>query len=232
MQVVLASECISPSPSRTLKSVFVPEFFSFVFLLSEGHNSYVYLSICQDNIRTTYFSTATSPSILVLATLALRGYHLHVVLIGLSSSHNIRDITTLQLRGDVSSSDFTFNLFSSLTVYDVPAVTADDVRIYLVGYILCIISCHICQNIFDRIDIMYYKLPYISGDTLPLKTLVLYIYWSRDTMQYNQQLYAIYYCKSFFQSLIGIASPCCTSTPLIDEVGVACPSGRNNDTRD
>jgi hypothetical protein len=29
---------------------------------------------------------------------------------------------------------------------------------------------------------MYYKLPYISGGTLPLKTLVLYIYWPRDTM--------------------------------------------------
>jgi hypothetical protein len=31
MQVVLTSECLSPSPSRTLKSVFVPEFFFFCF---------------------------------------------------------------------------------------------------------------------------------------------------------------------------------------------------------
>jgi hypothetical protein len=28
--------------------------------------------------------------------------------------------------------------------------------VYLVGYILCIIDYHICQNIFSRIDIMFY----------------------------------------------------------------------------
>jgi hypothetical protein len=32
----------------------------------------------------------------------------------------------------------------------------------------------------------------------------------------------------FFQSLIGIVSPCHTSTPPIDEVAVACPPSRNN----
>jgi hypothetical protein len=47
-----------------------------------------------------------------------------VVLAGLYSSHSIHAITTLQLRGDVSSSDFTFDLFSSLTVCGAPAVTA------------------------------------------------------------------------------------------------------------
>jgi hypothetical protein len=57
-------------------------------------------------------------------TSAIRGYHLHVVLTGFYSSHSIRAITTLQLRGDVSSSDFTFDLFSSLTVCGAPAVTA------------------------------------------------------------------------------------------------------------
>jgi hypothetical protein len=56
------------------------------------------------------------------------------------------------------------------------------VRVYLVGYILCIIDCHICRDIFGRIDIMYYRLPYVSGRVLPLKTLVLYIYRSRGTM--------------------------------------------------
>jgi hypothetical protein len=66
------------------------------------------------------------------------------------------------------------------------------IRVYLVGYIFCIIDCHICQDIFGRIDIMYYRLPYVSRGVLPLKTLVLYIYRSRGTMQYNQQLYAIY----------------------------------------
>jgi hypothetical protein len=60
------------------------------------------------------------------------------------------------------------------------------VREYLVGYILCIISCHICRDIFGRIDIMYCKLPYVSRSVLPLKTLVLYIYRPRGTMQYNQ----------------------------------------------
>jgi hypothetical protein len=40
---------------------------------------------------------------------------------------------------------------------------------------------------------MYCRLTYVSRDALPLKTLVLYIYQSRDTMKYNQQLYTIYY---------------------------------------
>jgi hypothetical protein len=39
---------------------------------------------------------------------------------------------------------------------------------------------------------MYCRLPYVSRGALPLKTLVLYIYRRRDTMQINQQLYAIY----------------------------------------
>jgi hypothetical protein len=36
------------------------------------------------------------------------------------------------------------------------------IRIYLIRYILCLIECHICQNIFGRIDIMYCRLPYVS----------------------------------------------------------------------
>jgi hypothetical protein len=39
---------------------------------------------------------------------------------------------------------------------------------------------------------MYCRLPYVSRGALPLKTLVLYIYRPRGTMQYNQQSYAIY----------------------------------------
>jgi hypothetical protein len=39
---------------------------------------------------------------------------------------------------------------------------------------------------------MYRRLPYVSGGALPFKTLVLYIYRSRGTMQYKQLLYAIY----------------------------------------
>jgi hypothetical protein len=98
MQAVLALECLSPLPSRTLRPVFI-----------------------QDDVRTAQFSMATTTS---TSTSATRGYHLHVVLAGFYSSHNIRAITTLQLRGDVSSSDFTFDLFSSLTVCGAPAVTA------------------------------------------------------------------------------------------------------------
>jgi hypothetical protein len=33
-------------------------------------------------------------------------------------------------------------------------VMMDDLRVYLIGYILYIIDCHICQDIFDMIDIM------------------------------------------------------------------------------
>jgi hypothetical protein len=42
--------------------------------------------------------------------------------------------------GDVRSSDSTFDLFSSLTICGAPAVTAGGVRVYLVGYIFCIID--------------------------------------------------------------------------------------------
>jgi hypothetical protein len=62
----------------------------------------------------------------------------------------------------------------------------DTVRVYLVDYIFCIIDCHIYRDIFGRIDIMYYRLSYVSRGVLPLKTLVLYIYRPRDIIQYNQ----------------------------------------------
>jgi hypothetical protein len=54
--------------------------------------------------------------------------------------------------------------------------TVGGVRVYLVGYIFCIIDYHICRDIFGRIDIMYCSLPYVSRGVLPLKTLVPYIY--------------------------------------------------------
>jgi hypothetical protein len=76
MQAVLAPERLSPLPSRTLRSVFV-----------------------QDDSRTAQFSMATATSTSISATSAIRGYHLHVVLTGFYSSHSIRAITTLQLRG-------------------------------------------------------------------------------------------------------------------------------------
>jgi hypothetical protein len=47
---------------------------------------------------------------------------------------------------------------------------------------------------------MYCRLSYVSRDGLPLKTVVLYIYRLRGTMQYNQQLYTIYSSNTIFQS--------------------------------
>jgi hypothetical protein len=37
------------------------------------------------------------------------------------------------------------------------------VRVYLVGYIFCIIDYHICQDIFGRLYILYNRLLYMSG---------------------------------------------------------------------
>jgi hypothetical protein len=61
------------------------------------------------------------------------------------------------------------------------------VRVYLVGYIFCIIDCHICRDIFGKIDIIYYRLSYVYRGALPLKTLILYIYLPRGTMQLGTQ---------------------------------------------
>jgi hypothetical protein len=62
---------------------------------------------------------------------------------------------------------------------------ATPVRVYLIGYIFCIIDCHICHDIFGRIDIIYCRLLYVSKCNLSLKTLILYIYRPRDIIQYN-----------------------------------------------
>jgi hypothetical protein len=37
------------------------------------------------------------------------------------------------------------------------------VRVYLLGYILCIIDYHICRDIFDKLYILYNRLPYMLG---------------------------------------------------------------------
>jgi hypothetical protein len=37
------------------------------------------------------------------------------------------------------------------------------VRVYLIGYIFCIIDYHICRNIFGRLYILYNRLLYMSG---------------------------------------------------------------------
>jgi hypothetical protein len=49
---------------------------------------------------------------------------------------------------------------------------------------------------------MYYRLPYVFGCLLLLKTLILYIYRLRDIMQYNQQLYVIQYSVAHFSPTV------------------------------
>jgi serine/threonine protein kinase len=51
---------------------------------------------------------------------------------------------------------------------------------------------------------MYCTLSYVSRVVLPLKTLVLYIYRPRGTIQYNQQLYVIYSSNKFDTDLVAI----------------------------
>jgi hypothetical protein len=63
----------------------------------------------------TTSTSATSPS---------RGYRLLGAHTGLYSSHNIRTITTLRLRGDFNPSARTFGLYSSLIVCGAPVATA------------------------------------------------------------------------------------------------------------
>jgi hypothetical protein len=75
--------------------------------------------------------------------------------------------------GDVSSLNYTFDMFSRFTIYGALAVTMRDVTIYLISYIFRIIDYYICQNIFNRIYILY--IVDVSGDNLLLKTIILYI---------------------------------------------------------
>jgi hypothetical protein len=161
MHTMLAPERLSPLPSHTLRPVFVQDFlFFFSFSFSVGHNSSMYLSAHQDDVSIMHFSTTMTTSILTSATLTLRGYCMYVVLVGFYSSYNICAIMMLQLWWDVNSLDSTFDLVSSLTVCGAPTVTAGDVRVYMVDYILCIIDCLICRDIFGRIIlcIVYYHM--------------------------------------------------------------------------
>jgi hypothetical protein len=136
MQVVLAPECLLPSPSRTLRPVFVQKFF-----FGGTQLLYVYPSGHQDDVIAVPFSMATTMSTWTSATSTSRGYHSYVVFTGFYSSHSIRTIMTLQLRGDISWLDSTFGLFSSLTVRGAPAVIVRG-----------------CSSIFGRLYIMYNRL--------------------------------------------------------------------------
>jgi hypothetical protein len=84
---------------------------------------HLYLATTQLGLPPTS-TTSTTMTTSTSATSASKGYHLHVVLAGFYFSHSIHTITRLPLLGDVSSSDSTFDLFSSLIVCGAPAVTA------------------------------------------------------------------------------------------------------------
>jgi hypothetical protein len=148
MQVVLTPEHLSPLPLRTLRLVFIQEFFFSFF--DKTQQLFVYPSAHHDDVRTTYFSTAMPTSTSISTTSASRGYHLHVVFISFYSNHTVHTITTLQLHmgegGGVSSSDSIFSLFSSLTVCDTHAVTMRE-----------------CYSIFGGLYILYNRLLYMSG---------------------------------------------------------------------
>jgi hypothetical protein len=146
---------------------------------------HLYLATTQLGLPPTS-TTSTTMTTSTSATSASKGYHLHVVLAGFYFSHSIRTITTLPLLG-MSVCRILPSTYSPVSPSVVlPLWLQGDVRVYLVGYIFCIIDCHICRDIFGRIDIMYYRLPYISRGVLSLRTLVFYIYQPRGIMQYNQ----------------------------------------------
>jgi hypothetical protein len=141
---------------------------------------------CHPPPSTTSTTITTSTS----ATSASKGYHLHVVLAGflLQSQHSrYHDAATA---GGCQFIEFYL-------------------RLILQSHRLWCSRCHICQDIFGRIDIIYCTLPYVFRGVLPLKTLVLYIYRPRGTIQYNQQSYTIY--SSYINIFLGDNS---TSCPL------------------
>jgi hypothetical protein len=78
------------------------------------------------------------------------------------------------------------NFYSNHSIRVIIHLTYSLVSPYIV-LPLCIIDYHICQDIFDIIDIMYYRLPYVSG-TLPLKTLILYIYGTALTSIQSERI--------------------------------------------
>jgi hypothetical protein len=83
-------------------------------------------------------TTATSTS----ATSASRGYRLLGVHTGLYSSHNIRTLTALRLRGDLNMSAPTFGFYSNLIVCGAPvAIAGGGVRLCgWVGQCRCLVS--------------------------------------------------------------------------------------------
>jgi hypothetical protein len=53
-------------------------------------------------------------------------------------------------------------------------------------------SIYLAGGIFGRLNIMYYRLSYVSGGVLPLKPLVLYIHLPRAIMKSIQPFLQLY----------------------------------------
>jgi hypothetical protein len=91
---------------------------------------------------------------------------------------NLKEAITRGLQGSARAQD------GGLVCKGAPDILIEYIRVYLVGYILCIIDYHICRDIFGRIDIMYCRLPYVSRGVLPLKTPAP-LYICTSIKQYN-----------------------------------------------
>jgi hypothetical protein len=82
--------------------------------------------------------------------------------------------------GGISAHQILLSAYSPIPLSMVlPLWLWGDIRLYLICNILCIIDCHICRDIFGRIDIMYYKLRppavTIRGIRLYLVSNIFYI---------------------------------------------------------
>jgi hypothetical protein len=103
-----------------------------------------------------------------------------MVLISFYSSHNIRIITTLQLWEMSACKILPLIYFPVSPSIVFPLWLREGVKVYLIGYILYIIDCYIYQDIFDTIDIMYWRVSYVSGCILPSR-LLYSIYTGQET---------------------------------------------------
>jgi hypothetical protein len=67
------------------------------------------------------------------------------------------------------------------------------VRAYLVGYIFYIIDCHICQDIFGRIDIM--TTICIQRCLAPQESCTLYILVERDNAIQSTNIHNLFFLQ-------------------------------------
>jgi hypothetical protein len=179
--------CLSPLPSHTLRTVFIKEFFFFFYFSFFGRTQQLCVSTCSSrwcqNIALLHSHDHVH---LDLGYLGIKG------LSSICGTHRFLLQSQHMRHHDAATMEMWAHRILPLTYFPVSLFVVlllwlwGDVIIYLAGYIFCIIDCHICQNIFGSIDIIYCRLPYVSRGVLSLKTLILCIYRSRGTIQHNQ----------------------------------------------